>query len=221
MGGTKEWSKTHKSKSWNFIWCRTRAKTTANFPVGASVWGVSVYGRQRQRCHTARLWIPVLWNFPALSTTRIYSQTRLHCRRYLLTFDDKFSEYFYCSQPFFPNIHVQTLHRTAREREKERRYSIRANIFLCERLVRRAISKYRPKCRANHDKQIYWDIWMEMRLMSYIEFGGKVFFSLLIHFTSHEAKQKEKKIYSKIYFAPKSLWLCFRSCIWADGWWVV
>lgn len=106
-----------------------------------------------------------------------------------------------------------------REREKERRYSIRANIFLCERLVRRAISKYRPKCRANHDKQIYWDIWMEMRLMSYIEFGGKVFFSLLIHFTSHEAKQKEKKIYSKIYFAPKSLWLCFRSCIWADGWW--
>lgn len=44
---------------------------------------------------------------------------------------------------------------------------------------------------------------MEMRLMSYIEFGGKVFFSLLIHFTSHEAKQKEKKYIRKFILHQK------------------
>lgn len=29
----KERYKTHKSKSWNFIWCRTRTKMTTNLPV--------------------------------------------------------------------------------------------------------------------------------------------------------------------------------------------
>lgn len=164
-------------------------ETTANLPMLSK----SKPDNSDRVWHSRRL-IPVLENFPAnlrlctvamntihvyilhklaLAVAIIYWLSMINCQNIFIVCDH-FPLYSYACIQRFTQQHTCGPN------------SIRASIFLCKQDESR-IKIYRHKYRANHDKQIYWDIWMEMRLC-YRIFGGRIIQSFfLIHFVLYVA----------------------------------